>query len=69
MSVGYRSRSLFALKLCAQTSVTLVRVHPIPLSCIVGFENNVAQMILMAKQYAANKNHNARSKVNVKVCS
>ena len=43
MLVGQRSRSKSALKLCAQASVKLVHVHCIILSCIGGFENNLAR--------------------------
>ena len=35
------------------------------LLCIVGFENNLAQMIIMTRQCVANKNHVARSEVTV----
>ena len=36
---------------------------------IVGFENNLAQMIIMTRRCVANKNHVARSKVKVTVCT
>ena len=45
----------------------LVRVRLITLSCMVGFENNLAQMINMAKQCVANGNHVTWSKVKVTV--
>ena len=34
---------------------------------VMGFENNLAQIIIMTRRYVANKNHVARSKVNVTV--
>ena len=37
------------------------------LSCIVGFENNLAQMIIMTRQCVACKNQVDRSKVKVTV--
>ena len=33
-----------------------VRVRPITLSCMVGFKNNTAQIIIMTRQCVANKN-------------
>ena len=50
-------------------SVKPVHVRPITLLCIVGFENNLAQMIIMIRQCAANNNHVDRLKVKVTVCS
>ena len=47
----------------------LVRVRTITLSCMVGFENNLLQMIMMTKQCVMNKNHVVRSKVCVTVCT
>ena len=41
------------------------RVWPITLSCMVGFENTLEQMIVMTRQCVINKNHVARSKVTV----
>ena len=41
----------------------LVNVRTITLSCMVGFENNLIQMIIMTKQYVMNKNHVSRSEV------
>ena len=67
MSPGQRSGSHSALKLCAKTSVKPVRVWPITLLWIVGFENSLAQMIIMTRRCVANKNKVARSKVNVTV--
>ena len=69
MSLGQRSRSQFDLKLCARASVKPVCVGPISLSCIVGFENNMAQMIIMTRQCIPIKNHVARSRVKVTVYS
>ena len=67
MSLGQRSRSQFALKLCAKTSVKPICVRPISLLCMVGIENDLAQMIIMTKRCVANKNHVARLKVKVTV--
>ena len=47
----------------------LVHVRTIILSCLVGFENNLIKMIIMAKQCVMNKNHVVRSKVYVTVCT
>ena len=44
-----RSRLMFPLKLCALASVTSVHVRPITLSSMVGFENNLAQMIIIKR--------------------
>ena len=49
------------------TPVKPVQVRPINLLCIVGFENNLAQMIIMIRQYVSNKNHVARSKVKATI--
>ena len=46
-----------------------VRVLPHILLCIVGFENNLGQMIIMTRQCVSNKNHIASSKVKVIVCT
>ena len=43
----------------------LVHVRTITLSCMVGFENNLVQMIIMTKQCVMKKNHVIRSKVYV----
>ena len=67
ISLGQRSRSQSALKLCAQTSVKPVRVQPITLLCMMGFEKNFAQIIIRTRQCVANKNHVARLKVKVTV--
>ena len=45
----------------------LVHVRTITLSYIVGFENNLIQMIIMTKQCVMNKNYVVRSKVYVTV--
>ena len=45
----------------------LVHVRTIFLSCIVGFEDNLVQMLIMTKQCFMNKNHVVRSKVYVSV--
>ena len=49
MSLGQRSRSYFALKLRAQSSVKPVRVRPITLTSKVEFENNLAQIIILTR--------------------
>ena len=41
----------------------LVHVRTITLSCMVGFENNLVQIIIMTKQCVMIKNHVVRSKV------
>ena len=69
MMLGYRSRSQSALKHCALASVKLVYVRTITWSCMVGFENNLVQMIIMTKQSVMNKNHVVRSKIYVTVCT
>ena len=35
----------------------LAHVRTITLSCMVGFDNNLIQMIIMTKQCVMNKNH------------
>ena len=49
--------------------MTVVCVQPITLSCMVVLENNFEQMLIMTRQYVVNKNHIARSKVSVTVCT
>ena len=39
----------------------LVHVRTLFLSCMVGFENNLVQIIIMTKQCVMNKNHVLRS--------
>ena len=46
-----------------------VHVLPITLLCMVGFENNLTQMIVMIKQYVTNKKHVTRLKVKITVHS
>ena len=46
-----------------------VHVQPITVSRMVGFNNNLAQMIIMTRLCGANKNRIARSKVRDRVCS
>ena len=43
--------------------------RPITSSCMMVFSNNLAQMINMTRQCVANKNHVARLKVKVTVCT
>ena len=45
------------------------RVQPITSSCKVEFENFLAQMIITTRQCVMCKNHVARSKVKVTVCT
>ena len=47
----------------------LVHVRTITLSCMVRFENNLVQMIIMTKHCVMNKNHVSRSKIYVTVCT
>ena len=47
----------------------LVHVRTITWSCMIEFENKLAQVIIMAKQSVMNKNHGVRSKVYVAVCT
>ena len=42
-----------------------LRVRPITWYCIVGFENYLAQMIIMARHFVASKNLDAKSDVNM----
>ena len=42
MLLAEKSRSQSALKLCAEASMKPVRVQPITLPCMVGFEKNFA---------------------------
>ena len=60
MSLGQRSRSQPALKFRAFQ----IHVRPITSSCIVGFENYLAEMI-MSRRYVACKTYVPRSKVKV----
>ena len=43
------------------------RVWPIASSYMVGFENNLAQIIIITSQCVVNKNHVTKSKVKVTV--
>ena len=63
MLLGQRSRSQPALKVCAFQ----IHVRPITLSCMVGLENYLAEMIITTRQCVRCKNHVARSKVKVTV--
>ena len=55
----------FTLSVCVCVLVCVFQngVRPITLSCMVGLENNLAQMFIMTRQCVANKNYVARSKV------
>ena len=48
--VGQISRSQSALKLCAYAAVKQVHVKPITLSCMVGFQNDLEQIIIMRQK-------------------
>ena len=58
------ARSKAKVTVCTKTlcidSVKPVRVRPIKMLCIVGFENNLAQIIIMTRQCVVKKNHVAR---------
>ena len=45
------------------------RVRPKISSCMVEFENNLAQTTIMTRRYFANKIQDARSKFKVTVCT
>ena len=62
MSLGQRSRSKAALQVCAFR----IRVRPITSSCMVGFKNCLAQIIIKTRRCVACKNYVARSTVKVK---
>ena len=47
----------------------LVYVRTLTLSCMVRFENNLIQMIIMTKQYVMNKNHVYRLKIYDTICT
>ena len=64
MSLGQRSMTQSAFKLCEYFSETCSCLH-ITWSSMFGFINNVAQMIIMARRCVANKNHVASSKLKV----
>ena len=61
ISLGQRSRSQPALKVCAFQ----IHVPPITSSFIVGFENYMAEMIIVTRRCVVYKNHVPRSKVKV----
>ena len=45
------------------------RLTAIPLSCMVEFENDLVQIIVMAQQCVMNKNHVLKSNLYVAVCT
>ena len=55
--LGHRLRSQLALKFCAKALVKSVYGRPIALSCIVEYENNLTQMVIMtmARYYVLKK--------------
>ena len=59
--------STYHLCIHALALVTPMCVPPITLSCMVGFEINLAQISIMTRRFVANKNHVARSEVKVTV--
>ena len=61
MSLGQRSRSQTALKVCAFQ----IHVRPITSSCMMGFENYLAQILIKTRQYIAFKNNATSLKVKV----
>ena len=61
MSLGQRSRSQSALKVC----VFQINVRPITSSCTVGFDNYLEEMTITKRRCVACKNHVARSKDKV----
>ena len=65
----YRGRKTTIQQEQQQQSVKPVPVRLITFLCIVGFENNLAQMIIMTRGCVVNKNHICRSKVKVTVHS
>ena len=67
----YRGRktTIQYTKLSAYASVKLVHVRPITLYCMMGFENHLAQMIIMTRRCVPCKNHVTRLKVKVTVCT
>ena len=69
MSLGQRLRSQSAHNLFAYASLNPLCVRSITFSCMVGFKNNLAQMIIMTRQCVTNKNQFARSKVKATVCT
>ena len=64
MSLGQRSRSQFALNLCAQVAVKPFHVWSLTLYCKVGFENNDTNDY-GGKKCVACKNRVAMSDVNM----
>ena len=58
---------VYPVRMCV--CVFQTRVWPITSSCMVVFENNLAQnlMIIVTRQYVMNKSHIARSKVKATV--
>ena len=65
ISLGQRSRSQSVLKFYALQN----RVRPLTSSCMVGFENYLAQMVITTRQNVMCKNYVARSKVKVTACT
>ena len=61
MLLGQRSRSQLAVKVCMFQN----HVRPISSSCMVGFKNYLAQMIITTRQCVMCKNRVARSKFKV----
>ena len=69
MAEGHRE---FTLSVCVCVCVVCVflnRVRAITYPYIMGFQNDLVQMIIMTRQCVANKNHVTRSKVKFTVPS
>ena len=64
MSLGQRSISQSAQTLCIDSSETCLYL-PVAESSMMGFLNNVAQMIIMTRGCVANKNRVASLKFKV----
>ena len=63
----------YPVHLCVCICVSQNRVRPIALSCMVRFENNLVQMIVMTRQCVVNKimllRQRSRSQLALKLCS
>ena len=68
-AMGHNTHTHICPRVCVCVCVFQNRVRAITKPYIMGFENNLAQMIIMTRRCVANKNHVARSKVKVTVCT
>ena len=59
----------FTMSVCVYVCVCVFqkRVRAITLPYMMGFKNDLSQIIIMTRQCVANKNHVARTKVKVTV--